>query len=58
MLHIKSILTAPNTDLSTISAKRVRSQLLQLDPSMSEAWIREDKSSTDILRASSRRSVG
>ena len=45
--RIREILTAPNTDLSTISAKRVRLQLLNEDPSLSESWVRENKTDID-----------
>jgi len=49
---IKGILTAPDVDLRTISAKRVRKQILQQDPSLSETWIRDNKDDIDKLIAS------
>jgi upstream activation factor subunit UAF30 len=49
---IRGILTAPDVDLRTISAKRVRKQILQSDPSLSEVWIRENKEPIDKLISS------
>jgi hypothetical protein len=49
---IRSILTARDVDLCTISAKRVRKQILQSDPSLSEVWIRENKEQIDKLISS------
>ncbi|KAI0767016.1 SWIB/MDM2 domain-containing protein [Fomes fomentarius] len=44
---IRQILTAPGTDLSTISAKRVRKQLLDLDSSLTADYVRDKKSQID-----------
>ena len=44
---IRGILTAPEVDLRTISAKRVRKQILQNDPSLSEVWIKDNKEEID-----------
>lgn len=44
--QIRAILTAPGTDLSTISAKRIRKQLLE-DGSAPSAFIREHKHAVD-----------
>ncbi|KZS88310.1 SWIB-domain-containing protein [Sistotremastrum niveocremeum HHB9708] len=49
---IRAILTAPDVDLSTISAKRVRRQILETDPSADEKWLRAHKSEVDALIAS------
>jgi len=46
---IRGILTAPDVDLRTISAKRVRKQILVQDPSLSEAWIKDNKEQIDKL---------
>lgn len=48
---VQGILSASGVDLQTISAKRVRKQLLQLDPSLSEVWIRDNKEPIDKLIA-------
>lgn len=48
---IRQILSAPGTDLSTISAKRVRKQLLELDPSLSPDFIKEKKDEIDDVIA-------
>jgi upstream activation factor subunit UAF30 len=48
---IHAILTAPDVDLTTISAKRVRKQLLVQEPSLSEEWIRENKNALDVMIA-------
>ena len=45
--RIRDILRAPVTDLKTISAKRVRLQLLQDDPSLSGSWVKENKTAID-----------
>ncbi|KAF8161261.1 hypothetical protein B0H34DRAFT_673250 [Crassisporium funariophilum] len=50
--HIHQILSAPGTDLSTISAKRVRRQLLELDPSLSADFLKEHKEEVDAVIAS------
>lgn len=47
--RILHILTAPGIDLSTISAKRVRKQLLLADPTLSPEWIQDNKAEVDIL---------
>ena len=47
---IRAILTAPGTDLATISAKRVRKQLIHDDPSLS-SFIKEQKEDFDNLIA-------
>ncbi|KAI0918981.1 hypothetical protein AcW1_003518 [Taiwanofungus camphoratus] len=46
---IRKILTAPGTDLSTISAKRVRRQLLEQDASLPPELIKEKKEDIDLL---------
>jgi upstream activation factor subunit UAF30 len=46
---IRGILTAPDVDLRTISAKRVRKQIVQQDPSLSDSWIRDNKEQIDKL---------
>ncbi|KAH9941921.1 SWIB-domain-containing protein [Amylocystis lapponica] len=48
---IRAILTAPGTDLSTISAKRVRKQLLEVDKTVSAEFLKENKSDIDALIA-------
>ncbi|KAM5533644.1 hypothetical protein V8D89_003288 [Ganoderma adspersum] len=48
---IRQILSAPGTDLSTISAKRVRKQLLELDPSLSPDFVKEKKDEIDDVIA-------
>ncbi|PIL33400.1 hypothetical protein GSI_04021 [Ganoderma sinense ZZ0214-1] len=48
---IRQILSAPGTDLSTISAKRVRKQLLELDPSLSSDFVKEKKDEIDDIIA-------
>ncbi|KAK0460934.1 SWIB/MDM2 domain-containing protein [Desarmillaria tabescens] len=40
---VRQILSAPGTDLTTISAKRVRRQLLELDNSLSAEFLKEYK---------------
>jgi len=47
--HIHQILSAPGTDLSTISAKRVRRQLLELDPSLTADFLRDNKDDVDAV---------
>lgn len=49
---IRQILSAPGTDLSTISAKRVRRQLVALDPSLSSEFLKENKEDVDAIIAS------
>lgn len=46
---VRRILSAPGTDLSTISAKRVRRELLVLDPSLTPEFIKENKSDIDAI---------
>ena len=48
---IRQILSAPGTDLSTISAKRVRKQLLELDPTLSPEFVKEKKDEIDDVIA-------
>lgn len=48
---IHQILSAPGTDLATISAKRVRRQLLELDPSLTAEFLRENKEEVDAVIA-------
>jgi len=50
--RIYQILSAPGTDLSTISAKRVRRQLLELDPSLTADFLKENKKAVDKVIAS------
>jgi len=49
--EIRQILSAPGTDLSTISAKRVRRQLLTLDPSLTPEFLKEHKDAVDEVIA-------
>jgi len=49
--RIHEILSAPGTDLATISAKRVRRQLLELDPSLTPEFLRENKEEVDAVIA-------
>lgn len=48
---VYDILTAPGVDLSTISAKRVRKLLSGGNPSLTDEWVRENKSELDNLIA-------
>jgi len=48
---IDQILSAPGTDLTTISAKRVRRQLLELDPSLTADFLKENKDEVDAVIA-------
>ncbi|KAF9470000.1 hypothetical protein BDZ94DRAFT_49168 [Collybia nuda] len=50
--HIRTILSAPGTDLATISAKRVRHQLLELDSTLTADFLKENKSDVDVVIAS------
>jgi upstream activation factor subunit UAF30 len=50
--HIHQILSAPGTDLSTISAKRVRRQLVEFDPSLTPEFLKENKDDVDKVIAS------
>lgn len=55
--HIRTILTAPGTDLATISAKNVRKQLAHLDrssgisPDVTAEWLKEHKDAVDVVIA-------
>jgi upstream activation factor subunit UAF30 len=50
--RIYQILSAPGTDLTTISAKRVRRQLLELDPTLTPDFLKENKIAVDEVIAS------
>ena len=50
--HIYQILSAPGTDLSTISAKRVRRQLIALDPTLTVEFFKEFREEVDTVIAS------
>jgi len=50
--RIYQILSAPGTDLTTISAKRVRRQLLELEPTLSPEFLKENKVVVDEIIAS------
>ena len=50
--RIYQILSAPGTDLTTISAKRVRRQLSDLDPTLSAEFLKENKEAVDEIIAS------
>ncbi|PFH52112.1 hypothetical protein AMATHDRAFT_57448 [Amanita thiersii Skay4041] len=45
--RIREILSAPGIDLSTISAKRVRQRLSELDSSLSQDFLKEHKAEVD-----------
>lgn len=47
--RIREILSAPGVDLSTISAKRVRKQLVEMDDSLTAEFVREHKEEFDRL---------
>lgn len=47
--QIRAILSAPGVDLSTISAKRVRKQLMEDDPELTAEVVRENKEEIDGL---------
>ncbi|KAJ7496964.1 hypothetical protein FB451DRAFT_209168 [Mycena latifolia] len=49
--YIEEILSAPGTDLATISAKRVRKQLQQIDPSLTAAFLKEHREAVDVVIA-------
>jgi len=49
--RIHQILSAPGTDLATISAKRVRRQLLENDPYLTAEFLREHKEEVDAIIA-------
>ncbi|KAJ3715939.1 hypothetical protein DFJ43DRAFT_1101402 [Lentinula guzmanii] len=46
---VRRILSAPGTDLTTISAKRVRRELLTLDPSLTPGFIKANKLDVDAV---------
>lgn len=48
---VGQILRAPGTDLTTISAKRVRRQLLSLEPSLTAEYLKEHKAEIDQIIA-------
>ena len=50
--RIYEILSAPGTDLSTISAKRVRRQLIELDPTLTVEFFKENREEVDAVIAS------
>lgn len=50
--RILEILSAPGTDLSTISAKRVRRQLLDEDPTLTAELFKEHRDEVDAVIAS------
>ncbi|KAF9565587.1 SWIB-domain-containing protein [Agrocybe pediades] len=50
--RIHQILSAPGTDLATISAKRVRRQLLETDPNLTAEFLKENKEEVDRIIAS------
>jgi len=47
--QIHQILSAPGTDLATISAKRVRRQLLEVDPALTADFLKENKEGVDFV---------
>ncbi|KAJ7209713.1 hypothetical protein GGX14DRAFT_631680 [Mycena pura] len=49
--YIEEILTAPGTDLATISAKRVRKQLQIIDPSLTPELLKEHREAVDAVIA-------
>ena len=49
---IYQILSAPGTDLSTISAKRVRRRLIELDPTLPVDFFKEHREEVDAVIAS------
>jgi len=55
--QIQNILSAPGTDLQTISAKRVRKMLLELEPSLTAEVLREHKAELDAVIATVFQSV-
>jgi len=48
---IEQILTAPGTDLATISAKRVRKQLQLIDPSLTTEYLKQHREAVDVVIA-------
>lgn len=55
--QIREILSAPGTDLQTISAKRVRKKLLELEPSLTPEVLKEHKAELDTVIATVFQSV-
>lgn len=55
--QIRDILSAPGTDLQTISAKRVRKGLLALEPSLTEELLKQHKAELDAMIATVFQSV-
>lgn len=49
--RIYEILSAPGTDLSTISAKRVRRRLIELDPTLTVEFFKENREDVDAVIA-------
>ena len=47
--HIRAILQAPGVDLSTISAKRVRKQLVELNDDLTAELVKEHKDELDQI---------
>jgi upstream activation factor subunit UAF30 len=50
--RIYQILSAPGTDLTTISAKRVRRRLIDLDPTLTVEFFKENREDVDAVIAS------
>ncbi|THU78925.1 SWIB-domain-containing protein [Dendrothele bispora CBS 962.96] len=46
---ITQILSAPGTDLATVSAKRVRRELSNLDPNLTQEFLKENKPEVDAV---------
>jgi upstream activation factor subunit UAF30 len=49
--QIRLILCSPGTDLTTISAKRVRKQLLDVEPSLTAKYLKENRKELDTVIA-------
>jgi upstream activation factor subunit UAF30 len=47
--QIYQILSAPGTDLATISAKRVRRQLSEIDSTLTSEFLKENKKDVDLV---------
>jgi upstream activation factor subunit UAF30 len=47
--QIRDILSAPGIDLATISAKRVRRKLLEVEPSLTAAFLKQHKEQVDAV---------
>ena len=47
--QIRDILSAPGTDLNTISAKRVRRKLLEVEPNLTAEFLKEHKLEVDTV---------